>query len=199
MPKLSDLMAGETADATRAAGAAAAGQSLTGLSGRLAERGRGLPEPIFGERVRLPVNPDSPRAGEGVGEAAPPGRWLRDGRERVPFGNGRQQLAWPKEPGFRHYWFNDVPGRIEDARRAGYDHIRDPITQEPVAIVTDRTVGGGRKSYLMKCPIEFYVEDMSLREEADARMLDEIREGQSGPGAKDKRYIPQQGISVSGR
>lgn len=198
MARLNDLLHSEQSDAERAAAMAAAGRSMTGLSGRLFERDHAAPEgPIYGERVtrQLPGMTEP----QPFGGLQPVGRHINSGRERVPFGDNEQQLAYPKRPGYRRYWFVEVPGRIQRAREAGYEHVRNPQTGEPVSLVTDRVDTGGRRSYLMEIPIELYAQDMALAAaRLDAR-LREIKEGRFGPGAQDSRYIPQQGISVIGR
>lgn len=113
------------------------------------------------------------------------------GSERKPFGVAEQQLAWPEIPGFRLYWFNDVPGRIERAKRAGYDHVND---QDGTAV--SRIVGinpqapGGLKSYLMKMPIEWYEQDRAKTEELEQRTMQQIQSGNLQNAAVQNGYMP---------
>lgn len=201
MPKIRDALASEQTDAENAAAAAAAGRSLTGLSGRHSE----LKEPLFGERVTQrpgmkEIDPAAPMPGEGAGPSGiPPGFRMPQAKERVPFGEHEQQLAYPERPGYRNYWFNDTPGRIQRALKAGYAHVIDPNTGAPMSIITDRTLNGGRASYLMETPRQYYNADMAAAASRLDRRLRDIREGKAGPGASDGRYIPQQGISITGR
>jgi hypothetical protein len=195
---LRDLLSEETTDALRSAQNALHGRSETGLSGlheqmdtrpiagRLVDRPtiqRVAPEGVdTSDLPELPRRPDMP-----------------DSRPRQPFGSEELQLAWPARRGYRNYWFNDVPGRITRAKKAGYSHVIDPDTGDPACIVTDKTDRGGRKSYLMEIPMQWYQEDMQRQAEALDRRLNDIRHGRAGPGAEDHRYVPKQGIKIEGR
>lgn len=210
---LRDILAGEESDALRASQAAVHGRSLTGLSGHRVETTFAArdelfggttdrqAEPLLGERVQ-------PIAAAEIGSGSERGRvpddplFRRTGapmRERVPFGNQEQTLAFIARPGYRPYWFSDVPGRISRAKRAGYSHVMDPDTSEPLSRITDRADGRGRASYLMEIPIQWYQEDMARQAAALGLRLDDIRKGQAGPGAGDNRYVPAQGIHITGR
>lgn len=208
---LRDILASEEADAINAANAAAHGRSLTGLSGRHTEArfasrddvfGEPRAEPLVGERVQ-PQRID-PVFGAGNGGAAADDDpiFRRQGapmHERVPFGSQEQTLAYTPRPGYRPYWFSDIPGRIARAKRAGYAHVPDPDTGEVMSRITDRADGRGRASYLMEIPIQWYQEDMARQAGELERRLHDIRQGKAGPGAEDHRYIPQQGITITGR
>lgn len=192
---LRDLLAGEQSDHLRSAAMAMQGRSQTGFSGLHSEIG-----PIHGRLVPpIPVQrlltPDG-------GAAIDPALFRNPVAEpegRIPFGGDELQLAREPEPGFRLYWFNDTPGRIARAKRAGYTHVIDPDTGEPENIVTDRAEGRGRRSYLMKIPMQWYQADMQRQAEALARRLNDIRHGRAGPGSEDNRYIPSRGITITGR
>jgi len=145
MGKLTDLIAGEQADAEVAASAAALGRSITGFSGRHTEMGDG---PIAG----APVEPLRGPAAAAARSAA--ARTVRP--KRVPFGGATLSLQVPQRPGYARYWFNDEPGRVGRARAAGYTHVLGQ-DGEPVSRVTGRNEGGiGRKSYLMEIPADWY-------------------------------------------
>ena len=176
MGKLRDLLAEETADHQTAALSAAHGRSMTGLSGRVTEG-------------------KEPPAGVQPAVGAPPRRPMSS--ERVPFGALEQTMAVAPIPGYRLYWFIDAPGRIARAKRAGYEHVTDDATGDMMALVSGRNEGGGgQKSYLMKIPQQWYEEDMAAQKAARDARLAEIKQGRTGPGADDNRYIPKQGIRV---
>ena len=181
MGKLRDLLAEETTDHRNAAASAAIGRSITGLSGRVTE-GR---EPTPAAPAKAP---DPPRRPPVTGE-------------RVPFGALEQTMAVPPIPGYRLYWFVDAPGRIARAKRAGYEHVTDESSGEPMALVSGRNdSGSGQKSYLMKIPQQWYDEDMAAQKAARDARIAEIKQGRGGPGADvENRYIPKQGISVETR
>ena len=190
---LRDLLAGEQEDARAATGAAVAGRSITGFRPLQTQRDAVFGEPVAGAQ---PEPAPEPAAAGPAAAFAPSRQILADGRERVPFGGTEQRLAYPARDGFRNYWFNDIPGSIRRAERAGYAHVLDPQTGEPVRVITDTTTAGGRYSYLMEIPIGWYQEDKALQAAELDRRLTDIRKGQAGPGASDNRYIPQQGIKI---
>lgn len=213
---LRDVLAGEDTDHRAAADAAAHGRSITGFSGRHTEIDERVArrEGLFGDPMGKPAPqakpaPDPEPPGPTLDVFAPlfgipadaPGRLqrLEETRERVPFGDAEQQLAYAVRPGYRRYWFNDRPGRILRARQAGYEHVKDPETGEPVSRTTDVVEGRGRQSYLMEQPIHWYQADMAKNAQRLEAKLNDIRRGRAGPGAEDNRYIPQQGIRIEGR
>lgn len=192
---LRSLLNGETADAQQAAEAAKAGVSLTGLSGRHQDAG----DPIYGERIDPAVMRGEAPA-ENAGPAAIRGRQrvaaAQAQRVRKPFGGAEQRLSYPPRPGYRRYWFNDVPGRLLRAKDAGYEHVLDEATGKPVMIITGRQTGGQElRSYLFEIPEQWYREDMGVQAEALDKHLRDIRTGRAGPGSSDNRYVPQRGIS----
>lgn len=200
---IQDMLAAEIRDGEIAARAAADGRTITGFRGRT--QGPGT---MFGEQVEPIVGrPVEPVAGLRIGaaaddEAVDPFRVRRvrmpEERQREPFGASEQVLAVAPRPGYRRYWFSDIPGRIARAKRAGYEPVLD-ADGAPVGRITDRADGRGRSSYLMEIPIQWYQQDMD-RQQADLRQrLSDIKRGQAGPGAGDNRYIPKQGITIVGR
>lgn len=191
---LRDRLAGEDADSKTAASAAAQGRSITGLSGRHAEMNDRFATggEMFGERVAPPPTNTTAPLPERSKPVAPPG-------ERKPFGDREQTLSYPTREGYRPYWFNDRAGRIARAKQAGYSHVLDSDTGEPVSRVTDVIDGRGRSSYLMEIPIEWYQSDMAKNARRLQEMLDDIKTGRAGPGSDDNRYVPQQGITIQGR
>jgi hypothetical protein len=196
MNSIAERLRGEMADAENAAALAAAGRSLTGFSNR-EER----IDPIAGTRVsplgalaEAHPEPDSPVENY---RAAGPARVAGAERQRVPFGTLTQRLFYPPIPGFRIYWFNDTPGKIERAIAAGYDHVRSP-TGEPVARVTGRDDSNRPiRSYLMKIPMQWYEEDQATQQAADESRLREISQGRGVDLIADaNQYVPKQGITI---
>lgn len=211
-----DFLAEEDNDARRAATRSAAHGTTMGTSQEAEPRFIDS-DRVFGSRTEAPppAVPQRPI----VGERVAPMRVSRIGpeldsllggddpifrrpdqrpTERVPFGVQEQVLAYPARPGYRNYWANDIPGRIQRFKRAGYAHVLDPDTGEPVSRITDKADGRGRASYLMETPIGWYQDDMARQAAALADKLADIRQGRAGPGAGENRYIPKQGISITG-
>lgn len=207
MASLRDLLSEETNDAQRAAAFAAHGRSMTGLSGRHSDRDAMFgerAEPIVGDRIsRMAPAPVAETASlEALIQGDPVFAQRRiEPANRQPFGAMDQTLAWAPRPNYRRYWFADTPGRIQRAKRAGYEHVADPDTGEAVSRITDRSEGRGRASYLMEIPFEWYQADMARQAQELAQRLDDIRFGRAGPGAEDHRYVAESrgGIRITGR
>jgi hypothetical protein len=124
-------------------------------------------------------------------EAGPEGR--RVSREnRKPFGTSTQKLAFPDREGYHRHWFNETPGRIQQALDAGYTHVIDAATQKPVTRIVGVTAQGGALSgYLMEIPQEWFLEDMAANEKVNQEKEDTIRRGQveaADPRERDSRF-----------
>jgi len=123
---------------------------------------------------------------------------------RKPFGSFQQKLAYPARPGYYRYWFNDEPGRIVQARDAGYEHVKDPATREIVKrVVGTRKEGGALFGFLMEIPQELWDEDHA----ATHRRTDEIEsairkskvllDDKANPNEdQGSFYVPRGGSSV---
>lgn len=105
---------------------------------------------------------------------------------RRPFGERRLRLENTPIPGFQCYWFNDLPGRIDQAKEAGYTHVTDSNGAPVVKVAGVMEGGGGLKAYRMKIPIEFYLEDQAAKEAPRAEIDAQMRQG-----GKDSGYSQQ--------
>lgn len=120
---------------------------------------------------------------------------------RRPFGSNQQKLYYPQRSGYHRHWFNDMDGRIEEARAAGYELVKEG--SEPVR----RVVGTGKDrgalfAYLMEIPKEWWEEDMKRNQEQVDLTEHAIRRGEmiTGKSAEDgqsKFYPTAQGRSIS--
>ncbi|HUY05014.1 MAG TPA: hypothetical protein VMV33_17180 [Rhodocyclaceae bacterium] len=131
------------------------------------------------------------RAAEAIGDGAGGATGQasrRQSTERQPFGMQEQQMLVAPIPGFRQYWFNDTPGRIARAVKAGYSHVIDPETDEPKRMLAGRHESRpeGMQAYLMKIPQEWYDEDHGAAADALAARLDDIR---TGRGQGENQYV----------
>lgn len=121
---------------------------------------------------------------------------------RVPFGSSQQRLTYPSRPGFYRYWFRDDPGRIMRAKAAGYEHVLDEATGEPISRNGGATeTGKGLDMFLMEQPMLFHEEDMALAQKPVDEIDRAIREGAIGrekDGAQaNTRYQPEgRGIRI---
>ena len=99
---------------------------------------------------------------EGLAEAI-----ARIRQTRKPLGAYTQKLALPVRQGYHRHWFNDVAGRIDEAKANGWAHVKG-TDGKPIA----RCVGTGRDkgsmyAFAMEIPEVFWREDMDARH-ADA-------------------------------
>ncbi len=121
---------------------------------------------------------------------------------RKPFGSMAQKLALPARQGYKRHWFNDVGGRVQEYKDAGWTHVLDPQTRQPVK----RTVGSGRDNralmaYAMELPSVLWDEVQQLQfNEASAKMEDVKRSPVRAPAGlaqasdKEKFYSPRDEI-----
>lgn len=132
-------------------------------------------------------------------------------RQRIPMSTPTLKLYVPNIPGYHPHWFNDDPGRISRALRAGYSFVTEDevdlnITSTlaesslgngntdlggQISIVVDRTTG--QRAYLMKIKTEYYLQDQAALEEANSKVDKVVRRGQVGAEGdmiidRDKRY-----------
>lgn len=122
--------------------------------------------------------------------------------DRQPFGTQEQKLAWPPIPGFHLHWFNDDPGRIDRAKRAGYEMVNDADGKPVQTVVGTARGGGSLLAFLMKIPQEWADEDRAANDEIYFRRMEAIRNGgvPATNGARgvsqEKQYVPQTGIAI---
>lgn len=141
-----------------------------------------------------------PQAGESLEQAIARIRGFR-----TPFGSMQQKLALPKRAGYHRHWFNDVAGRIDEAKASGWAHIKNPRDGTPLK----RSVGTGRDNnvlygYAMELPEVFWQEEMDARHAQAKARIDDIKKkpvraepGQSQASDQGKFYSPaEEMISV---
>ncbi len=138
-------------------------------------------------------------------------------RSRVPFSGFVKKLdvLIPDDSelktDFYLRWFNDTPGRIAAAQRAGYDFVsqkevqlNDGVVQlnadlgeKVTALVGAKENGQPLLAYLMKLPLQFRKEDEARYEAQLAEVDDVIKRGMYGRAAEARNargepthYIP---------
>jgi len=102
-------------------------------------------------------------------------------RDANPFGAFDNKLAYPPIEGYKQHWFNDKPGRIDVALRAGWAYVYD-ADMKPKSMVVD---SGGLKAYLLKIPEQFWVEDQARQNAKAEQALAAVKKkptGASGAG-----------------
>jgi hypothetical protein len=118
--------------------------------------------------------------------------------KRKPFGSRQQKLAYEERPGYHRHWFNDTPGRVEQALEAGYTYVQDKDGKKVSRVVGVAEGGGPLTAFLMEIPEEWYKEDMAAEQRRVDEMDGAIRKGAvSGEPGKDGRYVPEHlGIKI---
>lgn len=110
--------------------------------------------------------------------------------ERKPFGAQEYKLSgYPTDPNCVPRWFNDTPGRILRALRAGYRHVKDPESGKNVDLTVGTAErGGGQVAFLMEIPKQYYREDFAAKQ-ANLDLTDAaIMRGKHKAEPGDKRY-----------
>lgn len=138
-----------------------------------------------------------PPEGETLEEAIARVGRIRD-QNRKEWGSLSQKLALPKRQGYHTHWFNDVGGRIDEAKASGWSHRMNPRDGKPFR----RVVGTGRdgkptEAFAMDLPLVFWEEEMAARHKTAADRIEGIKKNpfQSKPGQaqaadKGKFYDP---------
>ena len=119
---------------------------------------------------------------------------------RQPFGALHQKLALPQRIGYHRHWFNDVAGRVDEAKASGWAHIKNPRDGTPLK----RVVGTGRDNnvlyaFAMELPEVFWQEEMDARHQQAKEKIDAIKAkpfraqaGQAQASDQGKFYNPHE-------
>jgi hypothetical protein len=139
----------------------------------------------------------TPIEGETLEEAIARIGALRE-RNRHEWGERGQKLALPKRAGYHTHWFNDVAGRIDEAKASGWAHRINPRDGKPF----HRVVGSGRdgkglEAYAMDLPLIFWQEEMDARHKVASDKVEGIKKrpamaqpGQAQASDAGKFYSP---------
>lgn len=166
------------------------------------KRKPGRPPKIKPEAESVPVSAgvsaDASIAAEPQG-----GETLEQAIERIrairkPFGGAMaQKLALPPRIGYHRHWFNDVAGRIDEAKASGWSHVK-----KEDGTPNKRAVGTGRDNnvlyaYAMELPEVFWQEEMAARHSVAKDKVDAIKAkpfraqaGQAQASDQGKFYNP---------
>lgn len=142
------------------------------------------------EGIRQKINP--PVFHEAAKEASPSDLPKRP--ERKPFGSMQLKLAHEIRQGFHGHWFNDIPGRVQRAAEAGYEHVKDKDGKNVSRVVGTAEGGGAQTAFLMEIPEEWYKADMKIEQDHIAEKEEMMRRGKFE--SPDSGYVPSQGISI---
>jgi hypothetical protein len=104
------------------------------------------------------------------------------------------KLAHDIRQGFHGHWFNDTPGRVDRAKEAGYEHVKDKEGKNVSRVVGTAEGGGALTAYLLEIPEEWYQADMKAEQDHVNEKEEMIRRGKLD--APEKGYVGQQGITI---
>ena len=127
---------------------------------------------------------------------------IRD--KRKPFGEFMQKLARKPRPGYYRVWISDEPGRIQQAKNAGYVHVPAEATGKiEVHNINPHIPGAAQLGYLMEIPLEIWELDQKLKHKRADDTEAAIRKSKviasSSTEAKEDEggfYVPGSGSSV---
>jgi hypothetical protein len=125
---------------------------------------------------------------------------VRKQEKRRPFGVPVSRLSVSQEiEGYHLRWINDEPGRIALAQESGYSFV-EPHEVGRTGEDKVKELSGVQRDertpmymYLMKIPMEFYLEDRNVLKSQQDNIDDAIRGGKLVSG--ENRYVPEGGIS----
>ena len=123
-------------------------------------------------------------------------------QQRVPLGQIKAKLAREASKGMVGRFVNDTAGRVQAARKAGYEHVMvttgmDGEERQDSEIVGVQENGQPLIAFYMEIPLKFYREDQKAKQEQVDIVDDAIRHGNiEGAVGQDGRYVPEQGIKV---
>ena len=167
--------------------------------------------------VRLPSRQERQFRGTPP-SATTDGKQIKAARSRVPFSGFVKKLDVvipddsPLKTDYYLRWFNDTPGRVAAAQRAGYDFvdksevsfndgvvaINNDVGEKVSALAGSKENGQPLLAFLMKLPIAFRQEDMEAHERQLMEIEGTIKRGQVGANPRemtahgeDTRYEPK--------
>lgn len=116
---------------------------------------------------------------------------------RKPLGALSQKLALPTRSGYHRHWFNDMPGRIEEAEANGWSFIKGNDGKPISRVVGSGRDNGALRAYAMELPEVFWLEDMKQRHADAAARVDQLKAspfrskpGESQASDQGKFYSP---------
>lgn len=138
-------------------------------------------------------NADGPRS-DALGEPLGP-----NAIKRVPMGTRAARLVGEQRAGYYRRWFNDVPGRIERARAAGFEHVRNAKGEPMSTPAGTQEHGGGMRAYFMEIPDELRAQDLEQKRFLNDEIDRALNRGKASDQREDRRYVPEQGIRIARR
>lgn len=121
---------------------------------------------------------------------------------RRPLGAFSQKLALAERPGYHRHWFNDTPGRIDEAEANGWAFVLDKDGKPTSRVVGTGRDNGALKAYAMELPAVLWQEDIDAKHAEAKSRIDGIKASpfRSKPGEataadKGKFYSPQEDVA----
>lgn len=118
---------------------------------------------------------------------------------RKPFGAFTQKLALPTRDNYHRHWFNDMPGRIDEAKASGWAHVKDQEGKPVKRVVGTGRDNGALHAYAMELPEVFWREDQQAKFDAAQEKMDDLKKspfraapGQAKKSDGGKFYSPEE-------
>lgn len=115
-------------------------------------------------------------------------------RRRESIGGMKMRLQAEARPGYHRRWFNDSEGRLAEAGRLAYEHVKDNsaksdgIDSNVRYPVGTKANGQPLYAYLMETPIEEYAAGQEEREELHSAVDKAIMDGRDATGRVQNAY-----------
>ena len=130
-------------------------------------------------------------------------------RKRIPLGTPVSKLSFDVPPGKVGRTINDTPGRIERAKRGGWELVKNrdggkmgeddgnSDLGSAVSRIVDRYGENGPvRGYQMVIDKEFYDEDQRAKQREIDKTMDAIKDNELNEKPDDRRYVPKEGIQI---
>lgn len=133
-------------------------------------------------------------------------------KTRKPFGVTRDKSQVSnKRADFHYVWLNDVGNTIGEAIEGGYEHVLKTDPERVVSgDVTGNTAGGsvdsrvsqivsrdGTVAFLMRIPMDFYVEDQRERDKDSRKPLEDLDKARGRPSELDENFYVKKSKAVT--
>lgn len=122
-------------------------------------------------------------------------------KTRKPYGAFQQKLALSLRSGYHRHWFNDVPGRVDEAKLSGWTHVEDKDGRPIKRVVGKGRDTGAMYAYAMEIPDVFWEEDLAESDKRARAPMDAIKgnsvqakPGEAKPEDNSKFYSPREQI-----
>lgn len=103
---------------------------------------------------------------------------------RIPL-HKQSRVSIDKEPGYHYHLVNDVPGRIDKFKVAGYEIVSAKVQEgghnaqdaSQIGKIASQSVGNGETAYYMRIPQEWHDEYQRDKQKRNDQIMNQIKHG----------------------